>query len=147
MLPIAFRRQGRWYDPASLAETELERLFHRLRGETLDPEDEMSGAYPVDVEESDGEIRVEAELPGFNRDEVDVTLDDGLLTISAERKTEEKKGKKHLSERRFTHVERSFRLPTSVDESAAEARLDKGVLHLRLPKSSESQAKHIELKE
>ncbi|MFW6158704.1 MAG: Hsp20/alpha crystallin family protein [Planctomycetota bacterium] len=147
MLPIAFRRRGRWYDPASLVETEFDRLFRRLRGEGLEPEEELAGAYPADVEETDGEIRVEAELPGFKRDEIEVTVDDDLLTISAERKTEEPKGKKHLSERRFTHVERSFRLPASVDQSQADARLQDGVLHLTLPKSGEAKPKRIELKE
>lgn len=67
-------------------------------------------------------------------------------TIAAERKSEEPKGTKHLSERRYTRVERSFTLPSDVDESQIDAKLEKGVLHLEMPKTEQAKRKRIEVK-
>jgi len=108
---------------------------------------EALGAYPVDIREDDTNVYVEAELPGFKRDEIDVTMEQGVLTINAQRKIEEKKGEEqHLTERRFTRVSRSFRLPTPVDENKIEAHLEEGVLTLSLPKREEVKPRRIEVK-
>jgi HSP20 family protein len=144
MLPVAIRRHGHWIEPASTVAREFERLFRGLFGEPF-PEGELTGAYPVDIREEDGTILVEAEMPGFKRDEINVSLDQGVLHITAERKPEETKGHKHLTERRFTRVQRSFTLPTSVDEANVEAKLEDGVLQLRLPKTAESRPKRIKV--
>ncbi len=103
------------------------------------------GKYPADVREDDDAFHVEAELPGFVRDEIDVSLEDGTLTITAQRKSEEKQGETHLHERRYTKVARSFRLPTPVDDTKVEAKLDHGVLHLTLPKRDEVKPRRIKV--
>jgi len=103
----------------------------------------LTGAYPVDIREEDGTLYVDAEMPGFSKDEIDVSLENGILSLTAERKEEEKKGKKHLHERRYQRVERRFNLPVDVDESNVKANFKDGVLHLEMPKSKEAQPKRI----
>jgi HSP20 family protein len=110
------------------------------------PQGELTGAYPVDVREEDGKLIVDAEMPGFRREEVDVSIDNGVLTITAERKPEQTKGTRHLTERRCTRVERSFTLPAPVDESRVQAKLEHGLLHLELPLTEESKARRIAVK-
>src|SRR5690606_7809254 len=96
--------------------------------------------------EEDDHITVEAELPGFKRDEISVTMEQGVLTIDAERKVEEKKGHPQLNERRWTRVTRSFRLGQAVDEGKVDAKLEDGVLTLTLPKREEVKPRRIEVK-
>jgi HSP20 family protein len=109
------------------------------------------GNYPVDVEEDDDQILIEAEMPGFTRDEIDVSVENGVLTIKAERKSKADEGdgkksrKHHLSERRYTRVRRSFTLPRSVDGSEIDASLDDGVLTLALKKTEQSKPRRIEI--
>lgn len=104
------------------------------------------GAYPVDIREDAEHLYVEAEMPGFKRDEVQVTLENGVLTIQGQRKVEETQGDSHLRERRFTRVARSFTLPNTVDESKVDAKLENGVLQLTLSKREEVKPRKIEVK-
>ena len=109
--------------------------------------EQTAAAYPCDIREDDNNVIVEAELPGFKKDEVEVTMEQGVLTINAQRKHEEHKGEEqHLTERRFTRVTRSFRLPTPVDENDVKAELDNGILRLTLPKREEVKPRRIEVK-
>ena len=145
MIPtLARRRRGRT-EPTTPLEEFLGRVTEPWWAE-WPAEEEMTGAYPVDICEQDGKVVVDAEMPGFKRDEIDVRIDNGVLRISAERKPEEHKGTRHVTERRYTRVERAFSLPTSVDESKVEARLQDGVLHLELPESEDHKPKRIEVK-
>src|SRR4029450_9163513 len=87
--------------------------------------------YGVDIREDADHIYVEAELPGFKKDEVDITLENQTLTISAERRQEEKKGDAGkgdmlLHERRYTRFLRSFTFPPTVDEQSVNAKLNDG---------------------
>jgi HSP20 family protein len=127
----------------------MERVLDRIFGPWgLDVPEEgpLTGAYPVDIREEDGTLLVDAEMPGFKREEIDVSIDNGVLRISAERRPEEPKGTSHLNERRYTRVERVFTLPKPVDPVKVEAKLDGGVLHLELAESEESRPKRIEVK-
>jgi HSP20 family protein len=124
-------------------------MFSRLLSpwweETL-PE-ETTGSYPVDIHEEDGKLVVDAELPGFTRDDVQVNLEGDTLTITAERKTSEREhGTEHLHERRYTRVQRSFTLPAPVDESKVTAKLQDGVLHLELEETEQAKPRRIEVK-
>jgi HSP20 family protein len=110
------------------------RLPSLLRGE---------GAMTVpelDVRESTDAIVVEAELPGVDEKDVNVTLKDGVLTIKGEKKheTEQKGESYHMMERSFGSFERSIRLPDSVDETKVEAKFDKGVLSVTAAKRPEA---------
>jgi HSP20 family protein len=111
-----------------------DRFYEPFRGGRTAPPDERTGWYPVDITEDDDLLVIEAELPGFTRDEVEVSLDEGTLTLLAERRPSESTGTRKLSERRFTRVERTFTLPVNVDEGRAEAELRDGILYIRLPK-------------
>jgi len=108
---------------------------------------DLYGAYPVDIHEDDTHIHVEAELPGFAADQVDVTLEGGVLSITAQRdERPERQGTTHLAQRRFTRVNRRFSMPDTVDEQNVEAKLEHGVLHLTLAKRPEVQPRKIEVK-
>ncbi len=102
-----------------------------------------TAAYPVDIREDQNNLYVDAELPGFTKDDVTVTFEKGVLQINAERKPVEAEGQQHLNERHYTRVARSFSLPTSVAEDKIEARLENGVLYLTLPKREEVKPRTI----
>ena len=102
--------------------------------------------YGVDVREDADHLTVEAELPGFKKDEVEVTLEDQTLTISAERKEtpdQQPKGEWLLNERRYTRFLRSFTLPQTVSEQSVNATLESGVLTVTLNKREESKPRKI----
>jgi HSP20 family protein len=101
----------------------------------------------VDVSETDGEYQIKAEIPDVKKEDVRVTLEDGVLTIQGERKQEkEEKGKKyHRIERSYGSFVRSFTLPDLVDEEKVKAEFKDGVLNLKLPKSEKAKPKAIEV--
>jgi HSP20 family protein len=96
----------------------------------------------VDVNETDKAITIKAELPGIEEKDVDVTVGDGYISISGEKKTETEKKQKggYLQERTYGSFHRSFRLPDSVDAEKIDADLKKGVLTVTLPKKTEAAA-------
>ena len=102
----------------------------------------------VDVSETDGEYRIKAEIPDVKKEDVRVTLEDGVLTIQGERKQEkEEKGKKyHRVEHSYGSFVRSITLPDLVDEEQVKAEFKDGVLNLQLPKSEKAKPKSIEVK-
>lgn len=106
-------------------------------------------APSVDISETEDEVQVAAELPGMTEKDVEVSLDDDLLTIKGEKKAEheEKKRNYHLVERSFGQFQRSIPLPSGVDRSKVKARFRNGVLTVSLPKTTESkkQKKTIEI--
>lgn len=133
-------------------ETAMERLhrdidhtFRRLGDWTGTHLGEWSSGYPCDIREEQDQIVVEAELPGFKKDQIAINVEQGVLTIDARRegKSEEDKASYHLSEREYAHVHRTFRLPNAVDEENVEAHLEEGVLTLVLPKREEAKARRI----
>jgi HSP20 family protein len=109
---------------------------------------EMELLHPVHVSitESEDDLEVKAEVPGFNEKEIEVGVEPGRLTITGKRETrkEEKKGKAVYSELCSDQILRIVDLPTSVDTGKATAALKNGVLHLTLPKAA--RAKTIEVK-
>jgi HSP20 family protein len=109
------------------------------------------GVPAMDVVEAEKEYRIKAELPGMTAKEVELTVSDDVLTIKGEKRQEkEEKGENYyLSERRFGTFLRSFQLPSGVDRQRIEAKFDKGVLTVTLPKTEEAAArqKKIEVKE
>ncbi len=94
----------------------------------------------VDVRESDKEITIEAELPGLEEKDVDITLRDGVLSIKGEKRSQrdETKDDVHISERSYGSFQRSFRVPESVDVEKVAANFEKGVLTVKMPKSAEA---------
>ncbi len=134
--------------PLEVLQKEFDRAFSRASNWA---EDNMPMfGYPVDIRETADSLIVEAELPGFARNEIDLTLENSVLTISAVHKQEKtgnaEQGEYHLNERRFRRLQRSFRLPSTVDEGAVDAKLKDGILTLKLNKRDEVKPRKIEVK-
>jgi HSP20 family protein len=102
----------------------------------------------VDVRETDSQYLMEVELPGLTEKDVEVKLDNSLLTISSnkEEKKEEKKNGYVLRERKSARFSRSFVLPDGVDREKIEAEFKNGILQLSFPKVPAAQPKTIEVK-
>ena len=105
-------------------------------------------APSVDVSEDKESFIVQAELPGVDQKDVNVTVSGNLLTVKGEkRKEEEKKDEHHHSvERYYGSFQRSFQLPANVQTDKIEATFDKGILKVTLPKTEEAKKKEIEIK-
>ncbi len=101
----------------------------------------------VDISETDDDLLVHAELPGLKKDQVKLTIEDGILTIAGEKKYEVEDQKKdyHRVERRYGSFHRSFTLPNNVDTSKAKAQFENGVLTVKLPKSEAAKARQIDI--
>jgi HSP20 family protein len=102
--------------------------------------------YGVDIREDGDRLVVEAELPGFRKDEVDITLENQTLTLAAERRDEQKQendGGYLLNERRYTRFLRSFTLPPTVDEKSVQAKLEHGLLTVTISKREETKPRKI----
>ena len=94
------------------------------------------GSWPsLEVNASDKEVRVSAELPGMDEKDVEVLVDDGVLTIRGERKSETEDKDRHFSERYYGRFERVIPLPFAVEDGKAEASFKNGVLTVTLPRS------------
>ena len=145
MLPVLRKGKGYSGDPFTIAPTDFNSMLDRM----FNHEWWSSGtaAYPANIWEDEDNLFVEAELPGFSKEEIDITVENGVLSIVGEHKeTEESKGQWHLNERRYSKYYRHFTLPTMVAEDGVEAKLTDGVLHLKLPKREEVKPRRIEVK-
>jgi HSP20 family protein len=106
----------------------------------------------IDIAESKDAIDLTAELPGVDEKDVDVTLADGVLTIRGDKKAERDEKEKdknwHVVERSYGSFSRTISLPFDPDSAKVEAKFEKGVLHIHLPKSAEVAKKQqkIEVK-
>jgi HSP20 family protein len=101
-----------------------------------------------DIVEEEKEYLIKAELPEVKREDVKVSVEEGVLTVSGERKFEkEEKGKKyHRIERAYGRYARSFTLPDDADPSKVTAEFKDGVLRVHLPKSEKAKPKSVEIK-
>jgi HSP20 family protein len=125
-------------------------MFERpLFRDLLETEESVITYAPrVDVVENKENFTVRAELPGMKKDDVKLTLENSVLTLSGEKRFEEKRDEDnfHLRETRYGKFERSFRLTDNVDRSNIVADYKDGVLTISLPKTKESQSKEIAIK-
>lgn len=137
---------ARALSPFELMERQFENLFGRpfsmwspIR-RFITPE---AFAPSVDIYEEDGNVVLKAELPGVSKEDVEVNLTDHLLTISAEKKKEEKVEEKNFyrQERYYGSFTRSFEIPTEVQADQVKAKFQDGVLEVRLPKTEEAKKK------
>jgi HSP20 family protein len=105
-------------------------------------------APAVDVMETDDEFQIRAELPGVEKKDVKLSVENGVLLISGHREQEkEEKGKRyHKIERAYGNFARSFTVPETVDAEKVTAEFKNGVLTVRLPKSEKARPKSIEVK-
>jgi len=101
----------------------------------------------ADITEDEKEYLIKAELPEVKKEDVKVTVENGVLTITGERKfeKEEKKRKYHRVERGYGTFMRSFSLPDDADANKVKAEFKNGVLTVRLPKSEHAKPRQIEV--
>jgi HSP20 family protein len=122
-------------------------LFENFFGHNTDPffNEARTGAPAVNVKEDNEAFRVEVAVPGLKKEDFKVTLDNGLLTISAESRGEheEKNGEGRYTRREFSYrsFSRSFTLPNTVEADRIDARYQDGILHLEIPKKEEVKRK------
>lgn len=101
----------------------------------------------IDISETDDQFQISAQLPGMEKDDININLENGRLSISGERSFEkEEQGKKyHRVETKFGSFERSFQLPDNVDEDSISATYENGLLDISIDKSEEEVKKQIEI--
>ena len=141
-------------NPLATMHTEMDRLFANFFDEDRWPSLTNGHRMVVrwDVAETDDAVKISADLPGLTEKDIDVTLNEGVLTIKGERKTEKETDDKdkhyHRLERSYGAFERAMSLPSDVDESKIVADFKNGVLELTLPKKPEAKkkAKKIQVK-
>lgn len=122
---------------------------HLFRSNLTNGSDNDHSLSPaIDVTENEAAYTVRAELPGINKDDLDVSINDGVLSINAESRYEhedKEEGRVIRQERRYGKFVRSMRLGADVDESAVVADYKDGVLKLTLPKSDKVKPKKIDV--
>ncbi len=108
----------------------------------------MDWAPSVDITEDDKEYLIKADLPEIKKEDVKISVEDGVLAISGERKYEkEEKGKKyHRVERSYGSFERSFSIPADAEEEKVSAQFADGVLMVHLPKGEMAKPKRLQIK-
>jgi HSP20 family protein len=100
----------------------------------------------LNVYETDKEFEITVALPGMSKDDIDISFENNIITISGERKLKEENGTKyHRIESRFGKFERSLPLPNVIDEESISASYENGVLTVNVPKLKEKAGKKIEV--
>jgi HSP20 family protein len=101
----------------------------------------------MDVSETDNQYLIAFEIPGMNKEDIQISLEDGLLTVSGERKMKnETDGEKfHRVERRYGEFSRSIQLPDNVDSDSVKATYKDGILNISVDKSEDKVKKQIEI--
>jgi HSP20 family protein len=126
----------------------MSREIDRLAGSMWpDVENGTIPVMPAEVVETDDEIRFEVEMPGFRQDDIDITLENNVLTIAGEKKVQRAEGSKdtdyRLFERRYGRYQRSFTVSPAVRGENCQASYADGVLVVRLPKSEDAKPRRI----
>lgn len=110
----------------------------------------MAWSPVTDVRENEDGLYVTVELPGMNSDDVSVSVENGILSISGEKKQVTEEGDSesnyHIVERRYGSFERTFRLPRGVDADKVKAKFENGLLNIDIPKSEKAKKRQIEIK-
>jgi HSP20 family protein len=128
----------------------MSREMDRLAG-TMWP-DVDGGTVPVmpaEVVETGDEIRFDIEMPGFRNEDIEITLENNVLTVAGEKRMQREEDRKEsdyrLFERRYGRYQRSFTVPPTVRGEACEAHYENGVLCVRVPKSEEAKPRRIQV--
>ena len=147
----------RWKDAGNIApwsalqdlETEMSRLFGDFGRDWNWPE--RTWMPSADLRETEDHYIMELDIPGMNKEDLDITAIDNVLTVKGERKHEHKEGEGENGgyrrfERRYGRFERSFEIPGGFDSEKVEAHYEDGVLRIMLPKREETKPRHIDVK-
>jgi HSP20 family protein len=142
--PSVPSRRGEEVSPFLTLHREMNRLFEDVFN-NFGNAPSLLGRLPawpsVEVIQSDQDIRVSAELPGLDEKDVEVLVDDDVLTIRGEKKAETEAKERRFTERYYGRFERVIPLPFAVEEDKAEASFHNGVLTVTLPRSAQAEDK------
>lgn len=142
---LPWRRTSSFVEPLR---NEMEDLFSRFFGSTNGSALTTTWAPSVDVEETDRELLVKADLPGVDAKDIDISVADGMLILKGEKKEAKEETTKNLHrvERFVGQFYRAVPLPTGTDPSKIDATIAKGVITVTIPKKPEAQIKKITVK-
>jgi HSP20 family protein len=126
-------------------------FFDRFFGDFTLPSlmiDEADWTPAFDVSETDHELIVKAEVPGMDKEDINITVSDGMLTVKGEKKQEKKEENEHFHrvETHYGMFSRTLRLPAEVEADKVDATYKDGVLNITLPKPEAVEPKKIEIK-
>ena len=140
---VPVRRTSNVFSPAS-----LDRFFDSPFFRSVDDSTASQGWNPaVEVFESEGALNFSVEVPGLDKDDLKIDVQNGHLTISGEKKVESEDGKEYFRKERFYgKFTRTFRLADLVDTENVKANLTNGVLRISIPRKEEAKPKQIEVK-
>ena len=141
------RRRGDLFSELSRMQQEMNRFFDEFFGERRSELEEGAWMPSVDVSETKTELKVRAELPGMTHDDIELNLQDNVLTLKGEKKQEKKEEKEDYqrTECCYGSFTRSFTLPASVDQDNVQATFKDGILEITLPKSEKAKPKKISI--
>ncbi len=153
MLPVL---RNRFFTPFAAFEPwndlrrEIDRLFDSvLSGRVSDSTGSLTWIPPMDVHETDNAIELAVEVPGVNPDDLDITVENGVLTVSGEKKLERTEGNAdgaaRFVERRYGRFQRSVVLPDYADADNITAHYDHGVLTIEIAKVAQAKPRKIEI--
>jgi HSP20 family protein len=135
--PVQYQNQD---NPIVGFRREVDRLFDDLFRGSMPSLGRTLAAWPtVELSETEREIRITAEVPGMSEKDIELLMEDGILTIRGEKKSETEDKNRGYSERYYGRFERRVALPSNVDEGGANATFRDGVLTVTLPKSVEAE--------
>jgi len=141
--PAVYREEER--NPFLSLRQDIDRLFDDVFRGTMPSLGMGRGAtvWPnLDVRETDQEVRITAEMPGMSDKDIELLVEDGLLTLRGERKSETDDKERGYSERFYGRFERRIALPSGVDHSAAKADFNDGLLTIAMPKTADAERGH-----
>jgi HSP20 family protein len=140
---VPVRKTSNVFSPAS-----LDRFFDTPFFRYFDDGTESRRWNPaVEVFESEGELNFSLEVPGLDKEDLKIDVENGHLTISGEKKLETEEAKEYFRRERFYgKFSRTFRLPDTVDTEKIKANLTNGVLRISMPRKEEAKPKQIEVK-
>jgi HSP20 family protein len=129
--------------------SDMDRLFDNFFSDRPSQIESYSDIIPiVDVEETEQEFLITAELPGIKKDDIKITFENNYLTISGEKKAKKdmKKENYHHMERSYGKFSRTLAIPAGVMLDKIEAEYEQGILNIKIPKAEEAKPKQIEVK-
>ena len=133
----------------STLQDRMNRLFRESYGSESQQESlsNTSFAPPVDVYEDEQGVNLKIEVPGIDEKDIDVRIENNVLTVHGERKFEKEEKQENFRrvERQYGSFTRTFTLPTTVDAEKVSANYDKGILKIALPKKAEAKPKQIKV--
>ena len=125
----------------------LRREIDRLFDDTF-ARDGFNWSPAVDIKENESEITLDLELPGLPPEDVELTAENGVLTVRGEKKSQRKEGEEnryHVVERTYGSFFRTFQLPQGIDEEQIKAEFENGILSIHIPKAALPQPKRIQI--